>query len=519
MLLPILYRLPVRSLRWLGQRSRCPRLTPRKASGSPRAVKNRLQVAGMSNRLVISQKDNFAANFGDVLRSSAIFWARNDAMVHTTISFSNYWRYRNNADVAVIANVRDMQGKLLSRSPISFDQSEVCNFTPPRDFEGSIEIEVFGNRNMRIPYAAIMGIYETAEGISMVHSYARAYSQHEIEDGRTISNGEESCWTLRDNENLISFAAFHNGAHKQAAQQATLKVRNHMGEERFANIELAELAPFETTILTPADHLRDLSAFLDGQPGNARLSYALAGGFTRMLCGVRRPEWSELQVTHSNFDYSTHDTDKLDGGTAYMVTPTVPEDRRQEIVVYPDTSEGDYHATFAGGEVDFSTGQIVRLSFDDNSRRTIAFTRNDNVLPSRMVTALRLYGTDETIPAECSLGIVHAARPPKGSAWMPVSQKFSSKICWADYSDVYGGCPEDATWTCELYPPNRKEPYRATLSFGDFADRPFLTLEEMFGPVDLGGDFGYLSLRSSYGGFMIFSTLQKGDSLTMEHSF
>jgi hypothetical protein len=270
-------------------------------------------------------------------------------------------------------------------------------------------------------------------------------------------------------------------------------------------------------MVTPAEHLEGLAQFLDGQPGNARLSYELAGGFTRMLCGTRRSDWSEMQVTHSNFDYSTHDTDKLDGGVAWMVTPET--DRPQEIVVYPDTSEGAYRADFDSNVRDFATGDIVRVPFADGRARTVAFTRKDNVLPTRIVTALRLNGPEGTIPAECSLGVIHGERPAKSSAWMPVSQDFDSRIRWADYRDVYGGCPNDATWACELYTADRKEPYRATLRYGDLAGKSCLTLDEMFGPVDLGGTFGYLSLRSSYGGLMIFSTMQKGNSLTIEHSF
>ena len=57
-----------------------------------------------------------------------------------------------------------------------------------------------------------MSIYESKNSISMVHSYSRIYSQHEIEDNRTISLGEESCWTIRDSINISSFAIVHNGA-------------------------------------------------------------------------------------------------------------------------------------------------------------------------------------------------------------------------------------------------------------------------------------------------------------------
>lgn len=201
-----------------------------------------------------------------------------------------------------------------------------------------------------------------------------------------------------------------------------------------------------------------------------------------------------------------------------MRTPTIPG-RRQEVVVYPDASKGDYHAVFEGGERDFSTGDIVRIPFDGNRSRPLAFTRKDEILPTRIVRGLRLHGPDGTIPAECSLGIVHASRPPKGSAWMVVSREFDSHVCWVDYAEIYGDCPDDATWDCKLYPANRKEPYEAQLRYGDLNAEVSPSLEDMFGPIDLGGEFAYLSLRSSYGGLVFFSTMQKDASLTIEHAF
>lgn len=85
---------------------------------------------------------------------------------------------------------------------------------------------------MRIPYAAIMAIYESTESISMVHSYARAYSQHEIEEKRTITIGEESCWTLRDNLDTTSFSVIHNGPNQHERQIIKLAVRNFLGKEQ-----------------------------------------------------------------------------------------------------------------------------------------------------------------------------------------------------------------------------------------------------------------------------------------------
>ncbi|MDB6002239.1 MAG: hypothetical protein JWP52_3938, partial [Rhizobacter sp.] len=124
----------------------------------------------------ISQRENYSANFGEVLRSSAIFWVKQDEGVSTVISFGNYWKFKNNTDVTLVLNARGHGGQLIERRRISFDDGEVMNLRPA-DGVASIEIEVFSLRNMRIPYSAIMAVYECKDSISMVHSYSRVYSQ------------------------------------------------------------------------------------------------------------------------------------------------------------------------------------------------------------------------------------------------------------------------------------------------------------------------------------------------------
>ena len=67
---------------------------------------------------------------------------------------------------------------------------------------GSVELKALANEDIRIPYAAFMAIYETDQSISMVHSYSRSYSVWEIEEERTITDGHEGCWTLRDTADI-----------------------------------------------------------------------------------------------------------------------------------------------------------------------------------------------------------------------------------------------------------------------------------------------------------------------------
>ena len=472
-------------------------------------------------KTLISQAANYAGLFGEVLRSSAIFWVKNDDHLRTTISFSNYWKYKNFIDVQVLINLRNLMGQIISRKVVKFDDSNVCNYLPPDDFEGSVEVEVFSIKNLRIPYAAIMAVYESSESISMVHSYARAYSQHEIEDGQTISNGEESCWTLRDDSQISSFSVIHNGPYKQESQRIKLSVRNWKGKEEITQVDLPEMLPFQTIIIEPKKYFHGLKDFLDCQPGNARISFKLNGGFSRMLCGVKSNDDRQLQVTHSNFDCSTHDTDTIKNGVllAYMRTPSVSGEFQKEIIVYPDTYKGNYLSEYQGEIRKFSTGEIHKLTFSDNEGKLVKFSREDNILPTRIVTALRLNSKKSIIPAECSLGVVHHKRPKKNFHWMLVSGKFNSQICWVDFQELYGGCPENAKFVFKLYTPNYSREFVKNFVKSDLSAKNAILILDIFDKKILADEYCYLTIWCSYGGLMIYSTLEKSNSITIEHSF
>ena len=117
----------------------------------------------------INQQDNFQRNFGYCLRSSSIFYT--PGPVKTNIVISDYWKFKNNLDVFLIANYRDMEGQLLKREQLSFNNKTVIEIDFENSFYGSCEIEAFSNKDLRIPYSAIMVVYESDESISMVHSY------------------------------------------------------------------------------------------------------------------------------------------------------------------------------------------------------------------------------------------------------------------------------------------------------------------------------------------------------------
>ena len=295
----------------------------------------------------INQADNYAANFGICPRSSAIFWIPAVSQGSVRFALANYWMFKNGAKVLLVASYRNMAGKLIARHRIDFDESDVLILSPPQDAElergGSVELEALASEDIRIPYAAIMTIYETDRSISMVHSYARSYSPWEIEENRTISEGHEGCWTLRDTADVYSFAVLHNGAAPQDAQVARIEAKNSLGKTIACEINIPRLNAFQTLVVKPADHLADLVSFLDGQPGSATIDFKLNGAFTRLLVGWQSTSTNQLQVTHSNFNYAIHETDLVKAESrslAYMKVPVTPF--QSKAVIYPDFSPGDY---------------------------------------------------------------------------------------------------------------------------------------------------------------------------------
>ncbi|MCU1486928.1 MAG: hypothetical protein JWN67_3674 [Actinomycetia bacterium] len=465
----------------------------------------------MSRSATISQADNFAGRFGLVFRSSAVFYVANDDAVTTTLSFMDYWKLKRGLDVAVVASTRDMAGNLVDRERLTWAPGQVVNHRTAVA-EGSVEIEVFCNEELVIPYAAVMGVYETASGIAMVHSYARSYSPHEIEEGRAITRGEEACWTLRDSPTMRSFCVVHNGGQVQPAQQVRLEVTDQRGRTRGADIQLAALAPYETVRLVPSEHVTDLVGLLDGGRGDGRLSFDLTGAFTRMLVGVESVDRSDLQVTHSNFNYSRHATDLADDDCAWMDVPR-PPGRSQQVVVYPDAHAGVYEVDASDGRRTFSPGERLEVPAD----RTLAFRRLDGKMPTRIVTGV--VTENDGIPHELSLGVSTRRKPSKRLAWGLADE--STSLYAHDLPVIFGGATDDPM-VITLH---------GTTSSSTSVELPAWILRDLGAGLPLvellpdaaevlGGDFGWWTARCDYGGLSWYSSLERpSGSLAVEHGF
>lgn len=465
---------------------------------------------------VIDQSANFRADFGSIFRSSAIFYVPESTK--TTLSVSNYWDFKNQIEVGVVLTRRTMQGKVVSRTEHRFDEANVLNIEVSDLAHGSVEIESFSSRNLRIPYSAVMAVYETDNSVSMVHSYGRNHSLIELEDNKSLTLGRESCWTVRAAAHVRNSAVFHNGHCAVPAQRATIILSSQAGQEERHDFDMPVLEPFATHLFELDVICPDYRQFLDGLDGWATVHFENSTAFTRLLILWQDTQSHDLQVTHSNFDYADHETNTIvSDKPAYMKIPRIAAAGPLNATVYPRFMPGEYEASSVHGIVPFSSG--VNLAADADC---VSFRRLDGALPARIVTGIVGNRDSTRLPFECSLGVIHDQRPPKRFHWAIVSRSLQSKLHLTDYREIYPESEQGMELVLSLYNARNLDIAKVSQHYASLAQMPdCLDPAQIFGAdwEALGDDFGYLSIFCTYGGLFLFSSMQMADSYTLEHSF
>lgn len=470
---------------------------------------------------LINQKDNYKANFGISFRSSSIFWIAPLKTAKTTIIVFDYWKIKNNLEVTLVLSYRNIKGKLVKREIFAFNEKTTLRFTPiKKEFDkgGSLEIEAISNKELKIPYSAIMVVYETKNSLSMVHSYSRLYSSYEIEEGRTISEGHEGCWTIKSNKKIKNFAVAHNGNQYIDSQKAKLTIKNFLNQKIEKTFLIRKLKPFETYVIKPNQIIKNLHTFLKGMDGSACIDFKLKNSFTRLLIGWEDVTNEDLQVTHSNFNYKIHKTDsinKSESNIALLRTPNIPLD--SEVIIYPDMSPGSYIL-----KIDDNPKAIrikkVRELYKGNK---MEFSKKNGSLPSRIITGIKSINK-KNLPFECSLGVVHKERPKKRFHWGIFHSSMNSFLVITSYPEIYGENIESKI-IISLFS-DKGEISRSEIFWKEIVKNDVATININDLLVDnkknnLPKNYYYLTAFSEYGGFFMYTLINKNNSWTLEHTF
>jgi hypothetical protein len=175
----------------------------------------------------------------------------------------------------------------------------------------------------------------------------------------------------------------HNGNIPIPEQQASLILSNVAGERRVGEFRLPKIHAFEAVVFEFEQIASGMREFLAGKDSWAALRFQNHSSFPPMLIRWRNLETGELQVSHSNFDYSEYETDLLaQSVTAYLQVPAIePRVEHCQIVIYPRCTPGRYE--FAGGDRVLETSGGGHFVAETEDQRAVSVTRLDG--PTRAI--------------------------------------------------------------------------------------------------------------------------------------
>ena len=344
------------------------------------------------------------------MSSSTVFLAvcSDDGHVDTEISLLNHFILKRGiSDVVATVEFRDLRGELVTEYKMNMDEPRAYSILASEQingaFVGSIYVYFNSNENLAVPFCAVMCTVKTNNSVCGVHTYGRRLEQKELGGSLDFSNTVETGWTARDTSTVKSFAVLHGG-HERLSLDVKLEISNAKNEKLIVNSDYI-LEPYGTLIIQPQDLSADVVPHLGGEKGHIKVYISgLSGIFPRMLCGnftstikthCNLNEASEMQFTHTNFDFSTIEQPDSGSSMGYYNQPSVPAGYG---IIYPvETSK-----KIKVGSKAYSSHSMHHIEIDSMSQ--IEVKAEDTNLPSRFVAAAVAKWDGAALESECSTG-------------------------------------------------------------------------------------------------------------------
>ena len=365
----------------------------------------------MGNVQIVSTLQNKSMQKKAVhMSSSTVFLAvcSDDGNVDTEVSLLNHFILKRGInDVVATVEFRDLNGGLVTTYKMNMDEPRAYSVLASEQikgaFLGSIYVYFNSNENLAVPFCAVMCTVKTRNSVCGVHTYGRRLEQKELGGSLDMSNTIETGWTARDTSTVKSFAVLHGG-HVRLSLDIKLEISNAKNEKLVVNSDYI-LEPFGTLLIQPQDLSVDVITHLGGEKGHIKVYInGLSGIFPRMLCGnftssvkpfCNLNEASEMQFTHTNFDFSTIEQPDSGSSLGYFNQPSVPASYG---IIYPvETSK-----KIKVGSEDYSSNSMHHIVIDSMSQ--IEVKAEDSNLPSRFVAATIAKWDGAALESECSTG-------------------------------------------------------------------------------------------------------------------
>lgn len=245
-----------------------------------------------------------------VFRGSGIFYAVVDEVVTTKVAFLHYWREKNNiAELGLLITLRDATGNKVARRYLKINEMaydfDVRDLIPPQKrFTGSIELEVFSTEDLKFQFPGFTVFYQTARGVSYVHTNQRVYNSAEDRARGESLNPWQGGFDI-DTAQHDPFLFLVNGPVPVENGEAELIVLNAAGREMRRILPLGSVPAYGTKDI----RLRQIDGvveFLGDTPGTCKINLPFDDIHLRLAVGNALQDQSWLSITHSYFDAVTH---------------------------------------------------------------------------------------------------------------------------------------------------------------------------------------------------------------------
>ena len=342
--------------------------------------------------------------------SSTVFFAVHnpDLGIDTEVSLLNHFLLKRGiSDVVATVEIRDLSGDLIHSFKQNMDEEHayswrVSDFMKSK-FMGSLFVFFNSNENLAVPFCAVTCAIVSSKSVCGVHTYGRRLEQKELGSNLDVTETIETGWTARDSESVKSFAVLHGGVF---ALDLTIKleISNHKNETLFIDKSVS-LAAFGTLMIVPQDLSQDVIAHLAGKKGHIKIYIkGLSGVFPRMLCGNFTANQdnldvitnaSEIQFTHTNFDFSSIEQPDAGGDFGYYNQPSIPKGYG---IVYPVETQ----KSISIDGKPYQSNSLHHIEIDEMSQADV-IAHGEN-LPSRFVAAAVGKWEEGQLESECSTG-------------------------------------------------------------------------------------------------------------------
>jgi hypothetical protein len=400
---------------------------------------------------------NKRGNYGDlsydpVFRAAALFLAVVNARVNTRVIFMNYWKIKNQlGDGSVLATLRDQDGKRVARrywklEQVVFDIDVGEMLGGAADFLGSIEVEIHSAEDLKFAFPAMDVVYETAKGLTYVHTCQRKFNNVEDAMRGMRFNARQSAFDLITDHGSRPFFSVINGARKVEGAAARIEISNHAGALLKHEMTLGDLAPFAAKLVELTD-IPGVKDFLGGKPGYCVVDLDANDVFCRLTCGNLGADLGTMSVTHSFYDCRKFD----DYYTASDIQCFFPfnylEGVDVEVIFYPILSPAMLKISLEERASDGSVARtyLVTDRYDGAGNEMLRFNLKDflagqGARPGDVLYVLRVEALDGKIPARIPIGLNYHTAASSGTN-INTSAMFTTAFRAKQRSYMWGPLP------------------------------------------------------------------------------